>query len=89
MVRTRKDENSAAPGNSPFYSGDLAVGVGRAEGRLDGHDRELQAINEELRKLRQDIASLREWRAGVIAIASVVGSIGGAAISALISWLSK
>ena len=89
MGNTRKDENSAAPGNSRFYSEDLAVGVGRAEGRLDGHDRELHAVNEELRKLRQDIASLREWRAGVVAIASVVGGIGGAAISALVSWLSK
>lgn len=78
--------------------------MGRAEGRLDGHDRELKEVKDAIQKLQEekkvspsdfeklkaDVSKLKEWRSYVLGAAAVVvlGISIGATIATKILFTS-
>lgn len=72
MATENSSANSTAPQNIAYFSdGNVLRDIGKLEGRLDSHDKEI----ERLGKFGEDIAKLREWRAytmGAAALASVI-----------------
>lgn len=77
---------SNAPQNVAFFSdGNVLRDLGKIEARLDGHDRELKECKDEIGKIRESVAQLKEWRAYVLGGAGAIAII----VSAVISLLFK
>jgi hypothetical protein len=73
---------SGAPQNVPFFSdGNVLRDIGKIEARLDGHDRDLKDCKDEIGKLRDAVAKLKEWKAFIIGGAIVVAAIA--------SWITN
>ena len=55
------ENSSPTPTNVAYFSdGNVLRDMGRAEGRLDGHDRELKEIKDSLKALSDSVAKLKE-----------------------------
>ena len=63
--------NSVAPQNVTFFSdGNVLRDIGKIEGRLDGHDKDIAR----LAKFGDDIAKLKEWRSYIMGIAAAMSA---------------
>lgn len=77
---------SNAPQNVAFFSdGNVLRDLGKIEGRIEGHDRELKECKDEIGKIRESVALLKEWRAYVLGGAGVIALI----VSVLFSLVFK
>lgn len=64
--------NSVAPQNVTFFSdGNVLRDIGKLEGRIDGHDRDI----ERLGKFGEDISKLKEWRAYIMGVAAAMSAV--------------
>lgn len=73
---------SSAPQNVAFFSdGNVLRDLGKIEARLDGHDREIKECKDELGKVRDAVAKLKEWKAFLIG--------GAAVVAAVASWITS
>ena len=81
MSSENDSQNSPAPRNIAYFSdGNVLRDLGRFEGRLDAHDREISDCKQDLRKLKDAVSKLQEWKAFIIGGAAVVAGIA--------SWLT-
>lgn len=72
MTMENSSPNSAAPQNITYFSdGNVLRDIGKLEGRIDGHDKDIERLN----KFGEDITKLKEWRSYLM---------GGAAILSII-----
>lgn len=82
MPNENSSPNSPAPQNITYFSdGNVLRDLGRFEGRLDGHDREIKECKDDISKIRDSVSKLKEWKAFIIG--------GAAVVSAIASWLTS
>lgn len=82
MTDQNSAPNSAAPQNITYFSdGNVLRDLGRIEARLDGHDREFKECKDELDKIRDAVAKLKEWKAFLIG--------GSVVVAAAASWITS
>ncbi len=74
--------NSSAPNNITYFSdGNILRDLGKFEGRLDGHDREIKECKDDIKKVADSVAKLKEWRAFIVG--------GAAVVAAIASWVTS
>lgn len=82
------ENSSPTPTNVAYFSdGNVLRDMGRAEGRLDGHDRELKEIKDAIKTLSESVAKLKEWKAFLIGGALVVSSVASLATGFIMKYL--
>jgi hypothetical protein len=82
------ENSSPTPTNVAYFSdGNVLRDMGRAEGRLDGHDRELKEIKDSLKALSDSVAKLKEWKAFIIGGSVVIGSVASLVTTLITKFL--